>query len=83
MRTKPTSSKMLLQGKLQQSTLPKHFGRDKPCAKMILYCSQADMKIVEEAIAAVTDLGGVEDTGTPNGRAIVAICLAFLEGRGK
>ncbi len=86
MRTKPTTSKILLQGKLLQSTRPQpHYGRNKPCAKMILYMTPADMKMVEHAISKVVpaDLVNIDESGTPNGRAVAAICLAWLEGRGK
>ncbi len=82
----PGSSKKLLQGKLQQSTLPPPlYGRNKPCAKMTLYCHPKDLVGIMAAIRDVksSDLIGVDPTGTENGRAIAAVCKQWLKERGK
>ncbi len=82
MSTKPVS-KILTSGKLTMSTRPKPHYRDKPCSKLILYMTPADLHVVMKAIDSVLpdDLRGVEQSGTPNGRAIAGICLQWLAKR--
>ena len=86
MNTKP-QSKILTTGKLQQSTIQPHYGRERCCGKMILYARPKDLATIQAAVDSVTladiSLAGVEDSGNMSGRAIVAICKAWLKGRAK
>jgi len=79
------TAKIITSGRLTMPTRPKPNFREKPCSKLILYMTPADLHVVEYAIKAVerADLVGVDPSGTPNGRAVVAICRQWLKGRAK
>jgi len=85
MSTKP-GSKINSTGKLLQSTRPQpHYGREKPVAKMILYCTPEDMLAIMDAVLQTTvdDLAIVDSAGTQSGRAVAAICRQWMKGRAK
>ncbi len=77
------TAKIITSGRLTMSTRPKPHFREKPCSKLILYMTPADLHVVEDAIRSINpvDLVGVDASGTPNGRAVVAICRAWLKAR--
>lgn len=79
--TKPQGA---IRSRLKNTTMPSPRGAE-AVVKFILYMQPADLLSVMEAIAATSaeDLKGIGKAGSQNGRAVAAICKAWMKARTK